>query len=142
MVWGEVTSIWSAEEIPDQDLLFVRVHRMWLRKSGGVSPGFFKNRPDERTGAMSTDWSKYSSAEETRLRARKPEDNAVGRLLVAEVRAIPDQIVVHTPIQNDPHLADNRSHTDVKGPKEETDLEIQDRFASICAIVLPWIEPE
>ena len=128
---------WPSEAIPDGDHLFVRVHRQWLRKNGSVAPGFFKNRPDERTGAMSTDWSKYSTPDETRVRAKKPHDNAVGRLIVVDVRAIPEQMVVHTPIQNHPELPDNRSHTDIQGPKEETDLDIQDQFASICSIVLP-----
>ena len=127
---------WTCEEIPDGDHLLDRVHRQWLRKNGSLAPGFFQNRPDERSGAMSTDWSKYSTPDETRDRAKTPHDNAIGRLIVADVRSIPEQVVVHTPIQYHSELPDNRFHTDIQGPKEETDLDIQDQFASICSIVL------
>lgn len=131
---------WPSEPIPDGDHLYVFVHAQWI-KHGRIVPFFFQNRPDERTGAMSTDWSKYSTPEATRQRARKPHLNAVGRLLVGQVRAIPLQDIVHTPIQNHPTLPDNRAHTDVRGPKQETDLDIQDHFAEICELILPVPEP-
>lgn len=127
---------WAIEEIPDGDYLYVFVHEQWI-KNGRVVPFFFQNRPDELSGAMATDWSKYSTPEQTRGRARKPHLNAVGRLSVGGVCAIPLQTVVHSPIQDDPVPADNRTHTDVGGPKRETDLDIQDQFAQICQLVLP-----
>lgn len=87
-----------------------------------------------RTGAMSTDWCKYSTPEETRSRARKPDRNQIGRLSVNAVRQILEQEVEHTPIQNHPTLADNRAHTDVRGPKIEADLDVQDQYSRICAL--------
>ena len=127
---------WPIEEIPDVDRLYMRVHRQWF-KGSRVAPGFFQNRPDEASGAMSTDWSKYATPEETRTRARRPELNAVIELVVGEVRAIPQQVVRHAPIQDHPVLPDNRAHTDVAGPKAIGDLEIQDNYARICRLVIP-----
>jgi hypothetical protein len=76
--------------------------------------------------------------EESRRRARIPDLNGVIELAVGDVRAIPEQVVEHTPIQNhpDPNIADNRAHSDGFGPKEE-DPEIQRRFARICRIHIP-----
>lgn len=131
--------IWRPEEIPSPDELYVFVHCQWIR-NGRVAPGFFKNRPDEETGAMSTDWCKYSTPDETQNRARKPALNAVGRLDVAAVRKIGEdtafqQTVVHTPVQNDPNLPDNRAHTNVRGPKETADLDVQYQFSELCVLV-------
>ncbi|HKG24248.1 MAG TPA: hypothetical protein VKB09_01305 [Thermomicrobiales bacterium] len=88
---------WPVEDIPDTDTLYMRVHRQWLR-DGNVLPGCFQNRPDEATGAMSTDWAKYATPNETRQRAKRPEMNAVIALNVGQVRAIPEQRVVHSPV--------------------------------------------
>ncbi|MEA2595027.1 MAG: hypothetical protein QOF01_1496 [Thermomicrobiales bacterium] len=105
-----------------------------------MSPAFFKNARDPLTGrgGMSTDGNRYSTPEESRQRAREPEANGVVELAVVDVRAIPEQIVEHTPIQNhpDPGVPDNRAHTDVCGPKEE-DPEIQRAFSRICRVVIP-----
>jgi hypothetical protein len=135
-----VSERWPSESIPDEDLLYRWVHRQWFSKRhGGISPTFFKNARDPQTGqgGMSTDWSRYSTPEESRQRAREPAVNGVVELSVTDVRGIPEQTVVHTPIQNhpDPGIPDNRAHTDVIGPKEE-DPEIQRAFARICRIVI------
>ena len=133
---GRVSDRWPVEDIPDTDRLYLRVHRQWF-KDGRIAPGFFQNRPNEATGAMSSDWNKYSIPKETRQRARQPAMNAVIEIVVGEVRRIPEQVVRHTPIQGHPTLSDNRAHTDVAGPKETGDLEIQDTYARICRLVLP-----
>lgn len=129
---------WPVEEIPDADRLYLRVHRQWLKKDR-IAPGFFQNRPDESTGAMSTDWSKYSTPEQTRGRARRPELNAVIALLVHDVRSIPEQQVHHAPLQDHPTIPDNRAHTDVAGPKETANLQIQDSFARVARLVIPVV---
>ncbi len=36
---------WQAEEIPDSDSLFMRVHRNNLDSSGNPIPGAFRNQP-------------------------------------------------------------------------------------------------
>ena len=65
---------------------------------------------------MSVDWSRYSSAEQTQQRARKPSDNAVVQLNVGTIRAIQSLAVSHSPIQ------ENRSHSDVTLPGNDEDL--------------------
>ena len=102
---------WSSEEIPADDYLWMRVHRVDM-ENGEILPRGFKNRPTTKDG-MSTDWDKYATAQDTRNRGRIPQDNAVIRLNVAKAREIPDQTVVHTPDL----ITSNRAHTDVLGPK-------------------------
>jgi hypothetical protein len=125
---------WPVEAIPNADTLYVRVHRQWLR-DGHVLPGCFQNRPDEATGATSSDWAKYATPDETRQRARRPEMNAVVALNVGRVRTIPEQRVIHSPVQFDPELPDNRAHTDVAGPKESAP-EVRRLFVRIATLVL------
>jgi hypothetical protein len=58
-----VTERWPSEPIPDVVLLFRWVHQQWFsKKTGGVSPTFFRIAPDPLSGrqGMSTDWSRYS----------------------------------------------------------------------------------
>lgn len=125
----EVSVPWQREDIPDADSLWMRVHRMWFDSQGNIRPGSFQNRPTDQDG-MSTDWQKYADPEDTRSRAKKPQDNAVIRLVVGEVRQIPDQSVVHTP---DPKT-NNRAHTDVFGQKHP---EARVKLSRICKIVIP-----
>ncbi len=76
---------------------------------------------------MSTDWSKYSSPEETLLRVthRPPEEFAVVSLPVGEVRIL-GQLVEHDP------YPDNRAHTNVIGEK---DPEIRIKLSRLCRVV-------
>jgi len=101
---GEIA--WPKEDIPDDGVLYMRLHRAWT-SSGEPIPGAFRNIVD----GMSTDWDRYSTPEETRQRARAPSDNAVIALVVGQVRTVPGQTVEHAP------LPDNRAHTNVMGEK-------------------------
>jgi hypothetical protein len=113
---------WPAETIPDTDDLFMRVHRLWTR--GGVPlPGAFQNRD----GGMSTEWDRYSTPDGTRSRGRVPADNGVVKMHIGTVRALPNQMVVHTPEST------NRAHTDVLGEKDE---EVRLKFVRICSWVI------
>ena len=118
-VANEITSPWEKEPIPDDALLYMRVHKHNLDANGEPIPGAFRNQPTRADG-MSTDWNKYSTPEEGQARARTPGDNAVIVLPVAAVREIADeQIVEHTPIYEplaEPPIF-NRAHTDVFGEK-------------------------
>lgn len=133
-----MTDRWPSEPIPSTDVLYMRVHKQYLRP-GRVSASCFKNRYDAGAGngrsGMSTDWNRYATAEGCRSRARKPADNGVIALVVGHVREIPNQRVAHTPIQGRSDIPDNRAHTDVYGPKED-DPEIQALFARRCRLVL------
>lgn len=52
---------WESESIPDVDLLFMRVHKAVLSENGEPIPSSFR----DHGGAMSTEWNKYSTPEET-----------------------------------------------------------------------------
>ena len=97
----------SVEEIPNEDHIYYRIHRN-LIKDQEVIPYAFRNV----VSGMSTDWSKYSTPEESRNRARIPSENGIIVLNVGEVRAIPSQTVIHTP-------SDNRAHSEVFGNKTQ-----------------------
>lgn len=116
----------DSEEIPNQDLLFMRVHRQWLHEDGSISAGAFQNRPTKADG-MSIDWEKYSSARATKERAPRPDDNAVVKMLAGQAGGIPDQTVVHTPKR------ENRAHTDVFGEKNP---EVRLLFSRIVELVI------
>lgn len=104
--------MWPSEEIPDEDRLFMRVHKNFLlgAEDDYIPPGVFRDQGP----AMSTDWEKYSSPEQSRERARKPEVNGVIALVAGPVRTDAGQEVVHTP--DEPR--GNRAHTDVRGKKD------------------------
>lgn len=118
---------WPKEHIPDPDHLYFRVHRQYVRQDGTVGPSAFENRG----GAISTDWSRYSTPIETRSRAKQPDDNGVVSLQAGLVRAIP-QVVEHTP------LAANRSHSDVVGDKS---AEVRAMLRRIAAWKIPATPP-
>jgi len=104
-------SEFEREEIPDEDTLYMRVHKMWVRE-GELTPGTFRNHGD----GMSTDWSKYSYPTQTKNRVvnynKDPDNYGVLSMNVENVRQIPDQVVTHKPLE------DNRAHSDVEGVKE------------------------
>lgn len=120
-----ITSPWKKEEVPDEDLLFMRVSKKLVQPNGRILPLAFKNHGDpndpSKEPGMSTDWQEYSTREECRQRARQfgrdPNSYEVIQLDVGKVREIPDQRVEHTPIYQPPIL--NRAHTDVFGEKDE-----------------------
>jgi hypothetical protein len=114
----------------------MRVQKNWLDANGEPMPGTFRNHPT-RSDGMSTDWNKYATPEECRLRGRTPSDNAVIQLMVEDVRKIPEQVVEHTPIYeplSDPPLF-NRAHTDVFGDKDKN-TEVRFHFMKIYSFVI------
>lgn len=111
-VVNAIDANWESEEIPGEDSLLMRVHQNYLDNEGEPIPGAFRNRP-LKTDGMSTDWERYSTPEQTRLRAPNPMANIVISLLARAVRSIPNQLVVHTPNAE----TNNRAHTDVFGEK-------------------------
>lgn len=118
-------SDWETENIPDSDHLFMRVHTWTFARDGILSAGAFKNHG----GGMSTDWEKYSTAEETRARGKKPpEEYWVVKMNVGEVREVPGQTVEHSP------LPENRAHTDVIGEKDE---EVRIKLRRLSLVVIP-----
>lgn len=126
---GEVID-WQPEQIPNQDHLFMRVHKTWRKADGSLALSAFK----DHGGGMSTDWQKYATPQETRRRAKQPADNAVVTLHVGSVRQLPEQQVEHTPdIERN-----NRAHTDVFGKKDE---EVRMKLRRIAEVVIPFDAP-
>lgn len=105
---------WPKQQVPDGDLLFMRVHSSYI-KDGKPNAGVFVNHGEGEQEGMSTDWSEHSTAQQTILRAPKPNwKGGVIQMVVGDVRKLPRQTVEHAP------LPDNRAHTNVKGPKKES----------------------
>jgi hypothetical protein len=118
------------EEIPDADSAYMRAHRNLLR-NGGIVPGVFRGH----NGSMSVDWSRYASPEDTRLRAKRPSDNAVLAMTAGEIRAKAGLTVNHSP------LAENRAHSDVILPENDEDLtEARLKLGRIATIAIPLAE--
>ncbi len=142
--------------MPDNALLYMRVHRnevVYVVKNDALlpepKPSVFKNRADPQMpstpAGMSTDWNKYSSPEQTRARSRRsePNDNGVLVLNAGKVRLIPLQTVDHTPIRRiptDPTSQDNRSHTDVHGPKSPKEGKTPDERIAIAQVRFDFLE--
>jgi hypothetical protein len=116
------------ENIPDPDRLFMRVANGWL-PSRILHPGIFR----ETGGAVSVDWEKYSTAEQTRYRARNPSQFGVIALVAGKVRKIEGLSVQHEPIKS------NRAHSGIHGltisqtlpPEESKTKKRSDLFATI-----------
>ena len=99
----------AVEQIPDTASLFHRVHENIVKQSGGqLRPNCFR---DPNGTGLSTDWAKYSTPEETRLRngAGKAIHYGVVRFDVGAVRRIQQLSVAHTPTD------DNDAHADIVG---------------------------
>ena len=101
----------------------MRVHRDYA-PDGQLAPGVFR---DIGRG-MSTDWQKYSTAEETRARAKVPLKNGVISLVSGGVRTC-GMSVEHAPISN------NRAHTEVIGEKT---TEVRFKLLRLAQWVLPF----
>jgi hypothetical protein len=121
---------WDVEELPDPDLLYMRVHFTQIYEDGALKPGAFRDQGD----SMSTDREKYSIPELTRARAQNnPMANAVVSMRVGAVREIPGQTVLHSPIPS------NQAHTDVIGNKKGGDPQARVLFTRIYRMEIPYI---
>jgi hypothetical protein len=106
------------EEIPDEDYLFMAIKRKFIADDGTWTTAAFRNGGVGEARGMSTDWEKYSTAEQTQCRIGPSELHGVLRMSVRAIREIPIYKVAHDP------RCDNQAHTNVTGPKsgdEKTD---------------------
>jgi len=113
---------WSIEEIldilPDGNLslLFYRIFDSFMKEHSPeyISPSAFKYSKED--GKMSTNWNKYSDANQIRLEGKHPSDRyGVVSLIVKEIRLNPELSklkIEHTP------KAGNQAHTDISGLPE------------------------
>lgn len=98
---------WKVEYIPNEDDLYYRMHKQYFEENLNIIPasGF---RPIRNF--LSTDWNKYSKPEESRLRAKKPDENRIVQMNVGDVRDVPLKV------QHNPSVKfNNQAHTDVIG---------------------------
>lgn len=116
------------EQIPDTANLFLRVHRTWLASDGDINPGFFRNIPDTPDGGMSCDWDRYSTPEQTKQRAKKPELNGVLQFRAGDINGVPNQRLEHDPVD------DNQAHSQVFGEKTP---EVRLKFKRLCKWIIP-----
>ncbi len=113
MAQGEEINPWPAEEIPDPDRLFLRVHS-GLVPDGILHPNVFR----EQHGSMSVDWERYSTPEESRRRAIQPAQNGIIALFAEIVRSIEPLEVRHEP----DWVRNNRAHSAIYGMSQNRDL--------------------
>src|SRR5438552_4190603 len=110
--------MWPKEDIPDTASMFMRVHKTFIA-GDDVGPHAFR---DHGRG-LSVDWNKYSTALQTRDRARNPAHNGVITMVAGAVRAIEALVVEHEPIQENSFdekgapVKANRAHSEVIGEK-------------------------
>ena len=117
------TNHWPIERIPDAGRLFYRVPAAALLGGDKLGPNVFRSTE----GTMSCDWEKYSTPEETRLRARNPDNHGIVTLVAGQVREIEHLQVVHEPLSN------NRAHSSVQG-FWGTDVDEHDRRTRTLAV--------
>lgn len=100
---------WEIEQIPDKDFIYRRVHINFLKaidEKDYIPPGAFKDN-----NGISVDWSKYSTPEKSRERAKEPKKNKILQIKVGHARNIKSISVIHSP------LSENRSHSLIDGLK-------------------------
>jgi hypothetical protein len=119
------------EAIPDKDDVYMRAHRAYFR-DGELGMGVFRSQG----GGMSVDWSRYSTPQDTRNRAKSPEANAVILMNVGEIRNIQYLLVKHVP------LPVNRAHSNVSLPSEQERLtEARTLLLRVATVALLLVEP-
>lgn len=135
-VVSEIEVGWEPEHVPNEGVLYYRVHKTVLDAYGHPIPGAFRNNPPKVPGSgMSTDWGEYSTAVETRRKGPQPAENyAVIRMNVGRVREVPNQVVEHTPDRD----RSNRAHTDVFGEKT---TEVRAKLMERYEVAIPLSEP-
>ncbi len=98
---------WPVESIPDTDWLFRRVHVHLLsnrQNQENIPPIVFWDH-----NGISVDWSKYSTPNESRQRAKDPSQNGIIQIGVQAILSFRSLSVVHAPIQ------ENRAHANILG---------------------------
>ena len=123
---------WAKEHIPSNDVLFYRIYKSHV-DDGEVMPGCFREKGNGESKGMSTDWSRYSTAEQSKERAKTPSYNGIISFITGDIRGL-SLTVAHDPIENHPSLPNNRAHTNISGigneriKKTETRLKLTQKY--------------
>ena len=99
---------WEIEEVPNNDEIYMRVHRQFFR-DGELRPNAFR----DHEGSISTNWQKYSTPQATLCQGKNPPDNGILSMNVGRIRNCHILSVIHAP---DIPMR-NRAHTNVFGQK-------------------------
>ncbi|SDE80930.1 hypothetical protein SAMN05216464_109277 [Mucilaginibacter pineti] len=120
--------IYETESIDNNETLYYKVHKQYIISSK-VIPNAFQTKGD----GMSTDWARYCTPEETRLRNGIAKDNAIVSLHVGEVRIERNLEVVHKPEDF------NRAHSLIKGIpiKDPFKTEVRRHLTKIHKVIIP-----
>jgi hypothetical protein len=114
------------EEIPNTCKLYYRLHPRFIRE-GEWTPGVFF----DIDGGMSVDWAKYSTPQQTKMRAIYSKGkHKIGEFIAGEVRQVP-QTVLHQPTSIPPDPP-NQAHSEVIGIKTDR---VQMKLLEICKIL-------
>ena len=106
----------AVDQVPDEAILYHRVHVNFVKHSGGhLRPNCFS---DKKGVGLSTDWDKYSTAAQTRLRPgpEKAVNYGIVGFNAGAVRHIQQLTVAHSPTE------DNDAHTDIFGLSTDAEL--------------------
>lgn len=120
------------EEINNDQKLFYRIHIVNIDteiedSKLKIKPSAFDPQPTPHSVEMSVNWAKYSSANDTKNSARKPEKNGVLSFIANDVRNTPLNLKVsHKPTTNQAHSI---IHDVVS---EQNDPELRMNLRSIC----------
>ena len=135
-----------AEDIPDKDFLFTRIHKINLTRNDGLPKAdAFKNTPfNVDSEVLSSDWCKYINAQQCRDSVvnyskegkppKNPKDYFIWKMNVGRIRKelVPAQEVFHTPRKH------NRAHSTIKGRKPENEDVNNAEFRSLIIEIGQW----
>jgi hypothetical protein len=127
----------AIEEIPNEDLLYLRIHEVnidfeEMDAYKRIKLVAFDPHPKGST-QMSTNWNKYSTPLDLRELAKVPEKNGVVSFPDDAVRKIPYPLhVIHDPISTETFI--NQAHTLVFDvPQRKNDIGIRVKLRDICS---------
>lgn len=128
------------DPIPDDHILYYRVHKGLIGSDDVVSLKAFKEQGEGDAKGMSTNWSKYATAQLTKEQAadngKLPEDYGIVSFIVGELKTIKLK-VKHKPLPN------NQSHTNVNGlPDSMKDTEIRLNLRKIYKWKIKYVAPQ
>ena len=130
-------TLYPIEEIPNEAILFYRIHTEYIDREENddkkkIKPSAFDPQPKPHGTEMSVGWNKYCSAQNIKDRARKPEKNGVVSFNSTKVRESPPALnVAHRPTSNRDHSIIFDVLSDVNDP------EIRIKLRRICQWEIP-----
>jgi hypothetical protein len=129
------------EEIPNEDLLYYRVHEVNIDEEEShpnkkIKLVAFDPHPKGST-QMSVNWDKYSTPIELQQLAKVPEKNGIVSFSVEKVRNTPYPLqVIHDPILIE-HFKNQAHALILDVPPRKNDIGIRVKLRDICSWEIP-----